>query len=112
VTARMNLWQELRRKMGGSPEAVLEKRRELAERLEQQGDIEGTLAKLDKQIHDVEKQLQAKAAGLLKTREKAAVKLGSEVAKSIASLGFVKAGFEVEVIREDKLTLNGGSRCQ
>lgn len=112
VTARMNLWQDLRRKMGGGVETVLEKRRELEERLEQQGDIEGSLAKIDKQVAEAEKALRQKAAKLFEKRKTSAIKLGKEVAKAIASLGFLKAGFEVEVVREEKMSASGGSRCQ
>lgn len=112
VTVRMNLWQEIRRKMGGSVEAVLEKRRELADRLEQQGDVVGSLAKLDRQIATTETLLRAAAAKVLAVRRKAATQLGREAGKAIASLGFLRAGFAVEVTPEEKLSANGGSRCQ
>jgi DNA repair protein RecN (Recombination protein N) len=112
VTVRMNLWQEIRRKMGGSVEAVLEKRRQLADRLEQQGDVVGSLAKLDRQIATTETSLRATAAKVLAVRREAATQLGREAGKAIASLGFLRAGFEVEVTPEEKLSANGGSRCQ
>lgn len=112
VMARMNLWLELQRKMGGSIEAVLEKRAEMADRLEQQGDIEGTLAKLDRQASEAEKRLRGMALALREGREKAACDLSARAVKAIAALGFKRSGFEARVTPEEKLSLRGGSHCQ
>lgn len=112
VMARMNLWLELQRKMGGSIEAVLEKRAEMADRLEQQGDIEGTLAKLDRQASEAEKRLRGMALALREGREKAACDLSARAVKAIAALGFERSGFEARVTPEEKLSLRGGSHCQ
>lgn len=112
VMTRMNLWLELQRKMGGSVEAVLRKRDELAERLEQQGDIEGSLAKLDQQAADLEKRLRKTASALLQQRRKAAAELSSMAANAIAGLGFRKASFDVQVVPDEKLTSRGGSDCR
>ena len=53
----MNLWQELRRKYGGSVAAVMSKREELARSLSLQGDLEGIVAEKRAQA----KQLEAKS---------------------------------------------------
>lgn len=112
VATRMNLWLELQRKMGGSVEGVLEKRAELADRLEQQGDIEGSLARLDMQASKLEKQLRDFARQLREQREKAGTDLAARVSKAIETLGFNQAIFAVRVTLEEPLTMRGGSQCE
>lgn len=111
VTVRMNLWLELQRKMGGSVESVLQKRDELAERLEQQGDIEGSLAKLDQQVAEAGKELRKAATALQKKREMTGADLGQKAGEAISTLGFQKAAFGVKVIPEKVPGPRGGS-CQ
>ena len=72
VTEHMNLWQELRRKYGGSVEAVLSKREELAQKIEIQGDLEGVLAKKRKASVDLEAELKKQAQKLTASRRKSA----------------------------------------
>ncbi len=108
VNERMNLWLELRRRYGGSVESVLETRRELATRLEQQGDIEGTLRRLDREAADAEEEMRQAGEALQKKREAAAADLSKKTAKAIAGLGFQKAVFEVEVLGEKEPTSRGG----
>jgi DNA repair protein RecN (Recombination protein N) len=112
VMARMNLWLELQRKMGGSVEAVLQKRAELADRLDQQGDIEGSLVRLDQQAAELEKRLREMARQLRERREKAGCDLATRASKAIGSLGFKRAVFQVRIAPEEKLTARGGSQCQ
>lgn len=111
VTARMNLWLELQRRMGGSVEAVLQKRAELAERLEQQGDVEGNLAKLDREIEHAEETLRDAGETLRKKREAAGAELAKKAAKAISTLGFQKAAFDVQLLAEKEPGPRGGS-CQ
>src|SRR5580704_12094992 len=49
LTERMNAWLEMKRKFGGDLAAVRSARDEMRRRLEAQGDLEGTLARLEKQ---------------------------------------------------------------
>ena len=80
VSERMNLWQELRRKYGGSVEAVLLKREELANKLAVQGDkvcsLESALA-----ADALEQALRETASNLLRrAREQTASKLADKAA--------------------------------
>ena len=109
VHARMNLWLELQRRIGGGVETVLEKRAELAQRLEQQGDIEGSLAKLDREIGVAEEAMRTSAEILQDARKKAAKELSKKASEAICSLGFEKAGFDIEVVSEKEPTIRGGS---
>ncbi len=98
LQTKMNSWLELKRKHGAKVETVLAARDEMRRRLEQQGDIEGALAKLDKQIVAAEKQARTAAAELRATRDKAAQQLAKVAAKVIVQLGFKKADFRVALM--------------
>lgn len=95
LQVKMNAWLELKRKHGAKVEAVIAARDEMRRRLELQGDVEGSLAKLDKQIADAEKTARKAAAELRATRDKAAQQLAKVAAKVIVQLGFKKADFRV-----------------
>jgi len=98
LEARMNTWLELKRKHGGDLGAVLAARDEMRLRLEVQGDLEGTLARLEKQIADAERAARKHAQALRAIREKSAKELARVAAKSIAQLGFKKADFQVRIV--------------
>ena len=112
ATERMNLWQELRRKYGGSVEAVLSKREELAQKIEIQGDLEGVLAKKRKASVDLESELKKQAQKLTASRRKSARVLAQKAADLLQALGFKKARLEIELIADAKLHEHGDSHCQ
>lgn len=95
---RMSAWLELKRKHGGKIEAVVAARDDMRRRLELQGDVEGALVKLEKQIANAEKAMRRQAAELRLEREKAALQLAKAAAKIIVQLGFQKADFRVRVV--------------
>ena len=111
ATERMNLWQELRRKYGGSVEAVLSKREELARKIEIQGDLEGVLAKKRKASVDLEAELKKQARKLTASRRKSAKLLSQKAADLLQVLGFKKAHLEIELIADAKLHEHGDSHC-
>jgi len=112
ATERMNLWQELRRKYGGSVEAVLAKREELAQKIAIQGDLDGVLAKKRKAAAELKAELQKQAAKLTATRKQAAKTLAHKAADLLQALGFKKARLEIQLIAEAKLHEHGDSHCQ
>ncbi len=112
LTSRMNTWQELKRKHGGEVSAVLAARDELERRLEVQGDIEGTLARLEKQIVETERAAKKDAQALRSAREKAAKELSKVAAKGIAQLGFKKADFSVRVVGLAEMGPTGDCGCE
>ena len=99
----MNTWLDARRRHGSDAAAVRVARDEMRRRLEVQGDIEGTLAKLESQIAEAGKRAGKEASRLRERREKAARELAMVAAKSIAQLGFKKADFRVRVVPLDEL---------
>ncbi|HWA84638.1 MAG TPA: DNA repair protein RecN, partial [Opitutus sp.] len=100
---RMNAWLELKRRHGADLAAVVAARDEMRRRLEVQGDLQGTLARLEKQIASAEREARKEAQTLRALREKAAKELAKIAAKSIAQLGFAKAEFRVSVISRPEL---------
>ncbi|MFT5836661.1 MAG: DNA repair protein RecN (Recombination protein N) [Candidatus Azotimanducaceae bacterium] len=112
ATERMNLWQELRRKYGGSVEAVLAKRAELAQKIAIQGDLDGVLAQQMEATTKLEAQLRQQAAKLTTARKKAAKILAQKAADLLQALGFKKARLEIKLITDPKLHEHGDSHCQ
>jgi DNA repair protein RecN (Recombination protein N) len=112
LTARMNTWLELKRKHGGDLSAVLSARDELQRKLEVQGDLAGTLARLEKQIAEAERVVKKEAQGLRAAREKAAKELSKVAAKGIAQLGFKKADFQVRVVALPEPGPTGDCGCE
>jgi DNA repair protein RecN (Recombination protein N) len=107
LTARMNTWLELKRKHGSEVATVLAARDELQRRLEVQGDLEGPMARLEKEISVAERAARKEAQGLRVLREKAAKELAKIAAKGIAQLGFKKADFQVRVVSLEALGPTG-----
>jgi DNA repair protein RecN (Recombination protein N) len=112
LQSKMNSWLELKRKHGTKVEAVLAARDEMRRKLELQGDVEGSLARLDKLIATAEKAARKTAAELRATREKAAQQLSKVAGKVIVQLGFKKADFRVAVTPAGALGPQGDSSVE
>ncbi len=112
LTERMNTWLELKRKHGGDLSAVIAARDEMRRRLEVQGDLEGTLARLEKQIAEAEGAARKNAALLRTVRVKAAKELAKVAAKGIAQLGFKKADFQVRIVPLAEPGVTGDCGCE
>ena len=104
---KMNSWLDLKRKHGAKLETVIAARDGMRRKLELQGDVEGALAKLEKQIAEAKKTARQAAAELRATREKAALQLGKAAAKVITQLGFKKADFRVSLVPLPELGPHG-----
>jgi len=107
LEAKMNTWLDLKRRHGSRLEQVIAARDEMRRKLETQGDIVGTLAKLEKQIAEARKAARQHAAELRETREKAAHQLAKAGGKLIAQLGFKKADFSVKLVSLPELGPQG-----
>ncbi len=112
LTERMNTWLELKRKHGGDVAAVVAARDDLRLRLEAQGDLAGTMAKLEKQILEAERAAKKEATALRALREKAAKELSKVAAKGIAQLGFKKADFSIRIVPLLELGVTGDCGCE
>jgi len=104
---KMNSWLDLKRRHGAKLEVVLAAREEMRRRLETQSDVEGALARLEKQIAEALKAAKKAAAELRATREKAGAQLERAAAKVIVQLGFKKADFRVRLAALPELAPHG-----
>ena len=112
LQARMATWLELRRKYGNTPEDVLKKRDEWAQKIARQGDLEGFLEKMQAEANRLKTSLEQRAAACTQARKKAAKALALEAQKRLASLGFKKAGLSIEVIPLEDIGPCGNSRAE
>ena len=108
---RMNAWLEMKRKYGDLA-SVVAAGKDLRERLARQGDLAGTLARLDQEAAASERAAKQEAQVLRQKREKAAKELGKVAAKAIAELGFQKADFQVRVVPLAELGPTGGTGAE
>jgi DNA repair protein RecN (Recombination protein N) len=107
LQGRMNAWLELKRKHGAKMEMVIAARDEMRRKLELQGDIAGSLARLEKQIAEAHQAARQLAGELRATREKAAAQLAKTAAKVIVQLGFKKTDFRVKLEPRPELGPHG-----
>jgi len=112
LTGRMNTWLELKRKHGGDLPAVRAAREELRRRLEVQGDLGGTMERLDREIAAAHRTAAKAAAVLRGRREKAASELSRLAAKQIGQLGFAKADFQIRLVALPELGPSGDCGCE
>ena len=112
LQARMDTWLDARRRHGNDVRSVIAARDDMRRRLEIQGDIEGTLARVEKQVSDAARDMRAAAQTLRAVREKSARELARAAAKSIARLGFRKADFRVGITSLAEPGPSGDSGCE
>jgi DNA repair protein RecN (Recombination protein N) len=97
LEARMALVQKLKRKYGPSLADVLATHQKQAARLADLETRGERLAELDRDIAAAQKQLSAKAAALSRARQAASGTLAKAITKELRDLGFLKAGFGVDL---------------
>ena len=111
LAVRMNAWLEMKRKYGDLA-SVIAAGEDLRERLARQGDLAGTLARLEKEAANSERTAKKEAQSLRQKREKAAKELSRVAAKAIAELGFQKADFQIRVVPSAGLGPTGDTGCE
>jgi len=109
---RMNAWLDARRRHGPDVRSVAAAREAMRLRVSSQGDIEGTLARLDRQIEAAAREARKSAAELRTQREKAAKSLAKAASAGIAGLGFAKAQFQVSITDKPGLGPTGDCGCE
>lgn len=112
VQERMELWLSLRRKFGGTVESVLLRREEMSGRLESQGDLAGTLERLQRERQGLEKRMREAGEELRETRLRAAQSLSREALELLQKLGFQKGRFAIEIVREKEFRPHGTTTCE
>lgn len=112
IQRRMHQWMELKRKYGNSVPLILQKRDELKNKLEKQGDVEGKVETLKEETKQLESKLRKQAAEITDERRNFARKLSKEVAQKLTLLGFKKAQFSIDIKISEKLHATGNSSCE
>ncbi len=103
VQERMATWQEARRKYGREASDVLAARDEMARKIDEQGDIEGSLERLHQKADEQERELKAKAADLTGKRKKAGDALARKAESVLLELGFKKGKCGLKMIAQSGL---------
>jgi len=109
---RMNAWLEARRRHGPDVRSVAAAREAIRRRVSLQGDIEGALARLDRQIEAAAREARKAAGALRAVRQKAAGDLARAAAAGIAELGFEKAEFRISITDTPGLGPAGDCGCE
>lgn len=107
VQEQMTTWQALRRKYGREVKDVLAAREEMIRKIEGQGDIEGSLERLNRQADEQEKALKSKATGLTLKRKKAGEALAREAEAVLLKLGFKKGKCGLQMASQSSLKRYG-----
>ncbi len=110
LESRMNLLLDLKRRHGSNLDSIQRARDEMERRIAEQGDIEGTLARLNKEAADAEKTCRQRAANLRIARDKAGRTLVQRTEKILGELGFAKARLQVAFEPEPELRRHGDAR--
>lgn len=95
VTARIHLLQQLKRKYGGSLDAVLEYAAQAKKELAGLEELDQRCETLAKELTQAQEQLISLARRLSEARHKAAGELSARIAQELLSLNFDHADFEI-----------------
>jgi DNA repair protein RecN (Recombination protein N) len=101
IRERITEIEKLKRKYGGTLEAVLEHRKEIGEQYELAKDFEGNLERLDKQIEAAQADLTDVALRLSSKRKEVAGRIEEAILDELATLGMPDSQFEVRFERRD-----------
>ncbi|MDT8380141.1 MAG: DNA repair protein RecN [Desulfotignum sp.] len=125
VDRRLDLISKLKRKYGGSLDALFARYRELEQQLDQTLNMDRQIQEKIREKKELETQLRQKAATLSDQRQEAAVRLARLAADELAALEMDRARFQVPVFQEPgdpareictlsghKLTASGSDRVR
>jgi len=112
VTARLELLDRLKKKYGGSLEAVREAKARFDATLERSGNADAFRAKLEAQRDAVAAELAETAKRVGKARRDAARKCEKRIAAELAALAMPAARFEIAFESLDAIGPRGAERCE
>ncbi|HEY2600529.1 MAG TPA: DNA repair protein RecN [Thermoleophilaceae bacterium] len=112
VEERLDLYDRLERKHGGSVAAVLEHAERCRAELALLEDTGAALEQLDAELAEARADADARAKALGAARRKAAPKLAKAVLKELADLAMEGSGFEVKIEPRESRTRAGDERVE
>ena len=101
IRERITEIEKLKRKYGGTLEAVLEHRKEIGEQYELAQDFEGNLERLDAEIEEAQAELTDVALRLSAKRKEVATRIEDAILEELATLGMPDSQFEVQFTRQE-----------
>lgn len=101
INARLDEIYKLKKKYGGSEEAILQTLASIHEQLRDRPDIDTLIAQLEKQNEQLRKAYEKEALALSEARKSAAAYLARLVVKELGELAIDNGGFEFEFVYED-----------
>ncbi len=101
IRERITELEKLKRKYGGTLEAVLEHRKEIGEQYELAKDFEGNLERLDEEIREAQADLTDVALRLSDKRREVADRIEDAILDELATLGMPDSQFEVRFARAE-----------
>jgi DNA repair protein RecN (Recombination protein N) len=110
VLDRLDSYQKLKKKFGGSVETILQTQVDFLKEKSHLETLDINLDDLVSRINVLEKKLHDMAKSLHKTREKFAKKLGEELTTKVRSLKMNGATIKLEIEKLEELTETGSSR--
>ena len=112
VAARLDLYERLKRKHGGTVEAVLAHLERCSEELRRLEGMDVALGGLEAELAEAMAEESKLAARLTKARRKAAPDLAARVLEELAALAMEDASFEVVLDERDELGPAGAERVE
>jgi len=100
IRHRITELEKLKRKYGGTLEAVLEHRREIGEQYALAEDFEGNLERLDAEIEEAQHELTDAALRLSSKRKEVAERIEDAILDELATLGMPDSKFDVRFSRQ------------
>ncbi|HEY3874060.1 MAG TPA: DNA repair protein RecN [Candidatus Kapabacteria bacterium] len=109
---RAQVLQRLKKKFGGSLDAVLGKKRELEEKLSFEEEFQERITEKEKDLSLLNPKAAKLASALSKSRNAAAKKLEPQIVTILKELGIEHSRFEVEFVDELELNSNGMDKIE
>ena len=100
IRVRLGQLETLKRKYGGTLDAVLDHRREIGETYDLAADFEGAIARIDGQVADAQAQLSEAAYRLSQKRHEVAERIERMIKQELADLGMPHSQFVVHFDHE------------
>jgi DNA repair protein RecN (Recombination protein N) len=101
IRERITELEKLKRKYGGTLEAVLDHRREIGEQYELAQDFEGNLERLEQQIEEAQAELTDAAERLSTKRREVAERIEAAIVEELETLGMPNSRFDVRFTRQE-----------
>jgi DNA repair protein RecN (Recombination protein N) len=114
MNEKLSVLEMLKRKYGGSLEAVLEYQNEIIEKIQKDSKINEYLSKLKKDKLSLEKKYQTLSKKISKKRNEIAPKLIPQIENNLSQLGMDDTKFQIEIVtlNEQEYFPFGNNKCE